>query len=746
MKKLVSLVAITLFLYKSFAQHPLKDSIKLNNLDEVTIVGTRANLIVGAGQYVNQQKIHQLNQTNINNVLRVVPGVNIRDEEGFGLRPNIGLRGTTVNRSTKITLMEDGVLIAPATYADPSAYYFPTFARMQGVEVLKGSSQIKYGPYTIGGAINLISTSIPESFKAFAQVSYGSFNTNQQRIWVGDSKDNFDYVFDISRIASNGFKQLDNGGKTGFDRRDVMAKLKWHNNKNAKTPQSFTLKFVNSTEDGDETYLGLTYDDYQKNHLKRYAGTQKDILFLTHRLFSLNHNIVISKGLFINTIAYTTKTFRDWARASNFGGQSINTILNNTTANQNAYNIMVGNANGNIDYQSAGRTFYTLGIQSNLNYYFTKNNINHKIQIGFRLHKDEADRFATRSIYTMTNGKMILVDAGIKGNQENQIRTANSLATHLSYDLSFNRLTISPGIRYEKVNLNLNNYGVSDVERFGTALKTASNKVEVLLPGMGINYILSECSNAFGGIHKGFSPPGTPNISNTSFQARPEKSISYELGYRYFKNGINLQVVGFLNDYLNILGSDNLSGGGAGTGDMFNAGKALIKGIEFGLNYDVLYKKERTIKIKIPVSITFTYTNASFNETFVNGGGDWGSGVISKGDFIPFVTPILLTTTIGLENTKFYAALTARYTGETRIKPGKNSKISPQSGTELAIINTLESFLIIDFSANYFINKHFTVFTSINNLSNSKAIIANLPQGYRPNIPLSVHMGIKVSF
>ena len=73
---------------------------------------------------------------------------------------------------------------------------------------------------------------------------------------------------------------------------------------------------------------------------------------------------------------------------------------------------------------------------------------------------------------------------------------------------------------------------------------------------MGINYILSECSNAFGGIHKGFSPPGTPNISNTSFQARPEKSISYELGYRYFKNGINLQVVGFLNDYLNILGSD----------------------------------------------------------------------------------------------------------------------------------------------------------------------------------------------
>ncbi|MDP4852153.1 MAG: TonB-dependent receptor plug domain-containing protein [Saprospiraceae bacterium] len=119
-----------------FGQATNQDSIKNQELDPVVIVGDRAKYISGSGQYINILKIEKLNQPNVNNVLRIVPGVNVRDEEGFGLRPNIGLRGTPVNRSAKITLMEDGILIAPAPYADPAAYYFPTFSRMQGIEVL----------------------------------------------------------------------------------------------------------------------------------------------------------------------------------------------------------------------------------------------------------------------------------------------------------------------------------------------------------------------------------------------------------------------------------------------------------------------------------------------------------------------------------------------------------------------------------------------------------------------------------
>ena len=731
------------FISPVFAQQSEStDSLHAVQLKEVSIMGTSPYKVVGSGALVNFAKIQKLNQPDINKVIQTIPGINVRDEEGFGLRPNIGLRGTPVNRSAKITLMEDGILMAPAPYSDPSAYYFPTFARMEQLEVLKGSSQVKHGPYTIGGAINLISTSIPDAFKGFAQLSYGSFGTNQQRIWIGNSQKNIDYLFEVNRLASNGFKELPSGATTGFDRRDIMGKVRWHTDVNAPINQSLTLKFLTMSEEGNETYLGLTFNDFLTNSNRRYAATQKDLLDMNHQHLSLTHSINPTNKFSITSTAYAAKTFRDWGRVNSIGGVSLTNILADPISNSTAYSIMTGQSNGNLNFQSAARTFYVLGFQSNLTYDFETGAVRHKIQSGIRYHQDEADRYATQSTFAMTNATMVLSSAGVKGNAENQIRQAKSWAGYLQYELVIDKLTISPGIRYENMELAFTNFGNNDNARIGTALKSAKNQLAIFLPGVGVSYVVKDNMRVFGGVHKGFSPPGMPSVTANATQAKTETASSYELGYKVNYKNLKLQAIGFLNNYQNILGSDNVSGGGAGTGDMFNAGNAKIQGIEFSLEQNLW---RSSTKWSLPLSIAYTYNEAKFMQTFVNAGGDWGTGTITKGEFIPFITPQLLSLSLGLESEKMNITLVSRYVGNTRIKTGNPTEIIASSNAKYNDVNTIGEYWVVDLSGNYRLTKFISLFSTINNALNNRYIVANLPQGFRPGMPFSVNFGAKIN-
>ena len=731
------------FISPVFAQQSEStDSLHAVQLKEVSIMGTSPYKVVGSGALVNFAKIQKLNQPDINKVIQTIPGINVRDEEGFGLRPNIGLRGTPVNRSAKITLLEDGILMAPAPYSDPSAYYFPTFARMEQLEVLKGSSQVKHGPYTIGGAINLISTSIPDSFKGFAQLSYGSFGTNQQRIWIGNSHKNIDYLFEVNRLASNGFKELPSGANTGFDRRDIMGKVRWHTDVNAPINQSLTLKFLTMSEEGNETYLGLTFNDFLTNSNRRYAATQKDLLDMNHQHLSLTHSINPTNKFSITSTAYAAKTFRDWGRVNSIGGASLTNILADPISNSTAYSIMTGQSNGNLNFQSAARTFYVLGFQSNLTYDFETGAVRHKIQSGIRYHQDEADRYATQSTFAMTNATMVLSSAGVKGNAENQIRQAKSWAGYLQYELVIDKLTISPGIRYENMELAFTNFGNNDNARIGTALKSAKNQLAIFLPGVGVSYVVKDNMRVFGGVHKGFSPPGMPSVTANATQAKTETASSYELGYKVNYKNLKLQAIGFLNNYQNILGSDNVSGGGAGTGDMFNAGNAKIQGIEFSLEQNLW---RSSTKWSLPLSIAYTYNEAKFMQTFVNAGGDWGTGTITKGEFIPFITPQLLSLSLGLESEKMNITLVSRYVGNTRIKTGNPTEIIASSSAKYNDVNTIGEYWVVDLSGNYRLTKFISLFSTINNALNNRYIVANLPQGFRPGMPFSVNFGAKIN-
>ena len=109
-------------------------------LEEVVVVGVDTDLqdISGSVAILDEDDLDAFDYVDLGKLLSAVPGVYVRGEDGFGLRPNIGIRGAAAERSQKITLMKDGVLITPAPYSAPAAYYVPNVSRAAGVEGRRG--------------------------------------------------------------------------------------------------------------------------------------------------------------------------------------------------------------------------------------------------------------------------------------------------------------------------------------------------------------------------------------------------------------------------------------------------------------------------------------------------------------------------------------------------------------------------------------------------------------------------------
>ncbi|MDG2170818.1 MAG: TonB-dependent receptor plug domain-containing protein, partial [Opitutales bacterium] len=209
------------------------------DITEFEIIGSKESVfeIPGSGFYLAKEEINNFQYANIDQILRQVPGVNFRGEDGYGLFPNISLRGVDSNRSGKVTMMEDGVLTAPAPYAAPSAYYSPTAGRMSSLEVLKGSSQLQYGPHTTGGVINYISTPIPDEKSSYVKLQYGENDDARIHVWTGGEQESdagtFGYLAEIYARTAGGFKTIDStaayegSDDTGFDKTDTMVKFGW---------------------------------------------------------------------------------------------------------------------------------------------------------------------------------------------------------------------------------------------------------------------------------------------------------------------------------------------------------------------------------------------------------------------------------------------------------------------------------------------------------------------------------------
>jgi outer membrane receptor for Fe3+-dicitrate len=236
--------------------------------ERLTVIGTRpAALTGGSANYLTTERLEQFRHTDVHRVLKQVPGLYVVEEDGYGLRPNIGLRGSGTDRNSRITVTEDGVLIAPAQYAAPAAYYFPTMQRMSAVEVRKGSAAVRSGPRTTGGAINLISAPIPDDpFGGRVSLHAGEDQTLLGDVTIGGTNGQWGYLVEALRQDTDGFKTIDGGGDSGYTLDDYLAKLKF------TTASGARFHGMTAVVDAARRVQGIFTDGDLRRALKKVGG------------------------------------------------------------------------------------------------------------------------------------------------------------------------------------------------------------------------------------------------------------------------------------------------------------------------------------------------------------------------------------------------------------------------------------------------------------------------------------------
>ena len=670
---------------------------------------------------VSKSELDQFRYTDIHRIVSRIPGVYISEEDGLGLRPNIGVRGTGSLRMEKLNVMEDGVLIAPAPYASPAAYYSPTAGRMESIEVRKGSTQIKHGPFTTGGSLNYISTSIPTSKLNSVSLDIGSFGKTLMQVRSGDSMGNFAYLIELYSDKMDGFKELDGGGDTGYNKTDFMTKLRY------SFSESHALEFKYSMTDelSDETYLGLTDADYSENPLRRYRATALDEMDADHSQVMLSYAAKLNDNMSLAIIGYSNDFARNWYKLNKVNGMSLSSITKPTSDGWNEFYLLM-NAENSVDdayrIKANNREYYSSGIQA----VFNVNAGNHDIQAGVRIHSDEMDRFQWEDRYGMQNGKLVMTTKATKGSDSNRIDSAEATALFVEDRFTTGDMTVTAGARYEEITVMRDDWGKTDPDRSETPSQR-KHTMDVIVPGIGVEYAINEFQTVSVGVHKGFAPPGPGTSGVTDKAVDPETSMNTEIGFKSNQGLNSLEFTLFMNSYDNLLGADTAASGG-GSDELFNGGAVDISGFELYLRRVLVDNG----KIQMPLELSWTSTNSEFQESF---DGFWGE--VSKGDELPYLPDTMIALNLGLNVDKLSANISMKKTSEMRTVAGSG---------RIAESNATDELTIIDLGLRYALQDNIRLSVGINNFMDDDGIAARRPYGARPTMPRSFSLGVDYTF
>ena len=703
----------------------------VEEVESVTIIGSKDDLkeLAGSGAVISNEDLEKAMDTDIQKILTAVPGLYMRTEEGYGLRPNISIRGTAIERSAKVTIMEDGVLVAPSPYTSSSAYYFPTTGRIHSVEVLKGPAVVSQGPQTIGGAINLISTPIPEVNSGKFIQELGQNGMARTHAYYGVNSGNFGALVEVHEHSSDGFDSIANvGGDTGFDKSDLMLKAEYSSG-------NHTLKFkmVDLEENSDQSYVGLSQASFNADARMRYGATAYDEMMNDGEQTSLTY-VGDFDNLDIVFTSWQNDYHRDWFKVSDFNNlkehgeqDDINELIsdaNNGSANAQA--ILDGQLPVQIEYKHNNRYYTNEGYQFTVS---TEIGI-HALTLGYRDMEDSESRVQAHEYADQAADGSLSALYGYVGlnNSNNRLRESSATSYYIEDTMDFGKLAITLGYRSEDYEQRHRRWSdAAGPNLTEVRIGPADNRDTMAYndhttSSIAATYDLNDTTTLIAGFHEGMTP---------MFGADPEEADNMELGVRYSEGTTNVEAFYFTSDYSRLAAECTLVSGAACDADesaIFSGGEAEVSGIEFSGSIVL----EGGNGVSYPISVNYTSTDA----TFKNSSESDYFGLVAAGDDLPYIPDTQSSIVAGFITDNGLS-------GSARlVNVGSSCSIAA-----CGIYNKIDSYSFLDLSIRKAINSSMDVYVILENTLDDEDLISRAPsEGARSQKPRTMKVGFSYDF
>ncbi len=667
----------------------------------------RLRRLPGSVDIVDRETLEKSRVMTTNDALRKVAGVHVRDEEGFGLRPNIGIRGLNPTRANKVLLLEDGILLTYAPYGDNATYYHPPIDRFERIEVLKGGAQIAYGPQTIAGAINYVTPKPPAQRAGSVILTGGNRDYFNGHGSYGATVGRTGFLIDYMRKQGEGSRE-----NLNFRLNDVNGKVV----QTVGAGQTLTLRANYYSEDSNVTYSGLRQDEYLAN--PRANPFRNDFFYADRYGASATHAFAVSGDLAITTHLYWNSFRRHWWRQSSNSAQRPNDFADPLCASMANLNTTCGN-------EGRLREYSVWGIEPRISMHHRIFGISSETDFGVRAHFEHQDRLQRNgSTPTARSGDLV----------ESNVRTNDAYASFVQNSFLFGGWTVTPGIRLEHVRFERTNR----LANAGAGV-TGDTELTRIIPGIGVSHTTGEQVTVFGGVHRGFAPPRTEDIiSNTGgvIDLDPELSWNYEAGVRStMRPGVSVDATFFRMDYENQVIPASLAGGVGAT--LTNGGATLHQGIELRAQIDTAPIIGSSHDAYLRLAYTYLPIAEFSGTRFSN---IPGFGLVSvSGNRLPYAPEQVVSIGVGYARGPIDLLLEAVRTSD-QFGDDLNTVAPTPDGQR----GLLPGYTVWNTALNYMVARA-TLFLTVKNLRD-ELFIVDRTRGILPGSPRLVQAGVKFAF